>query len=66
MCRAFNNIFIAALRLFVLITTENYPSFMFPTLIQTLRSWFFFGAFIYIGVFILTAILLAIIVEAYW
>ncbi|XP_062498829.1 two pore calcium channel protein 1-like isoform X2 [Corticium candelabrum] len=63
---AFDNVGIAALRLFVLITTENYPSLIFPTYLRRARSWFFFGAFIYIGVFILTAILLAIIVEAYW
>ncbi|XP_065845102.1 sodium channel protein type 7 subunit alpha-like isoform X2 [Oscarella lobularis] len=65
-CGAYNNLLIAALRLFVLLTTENYPDLFLPAWDDTKLSWFFYGAFIYIGVFILTAILLAIIVDAYW
>eukprot|EP00118_Oscarella_pearsei_P004455 m.19116 g.19116 ORF g.19116 m.19116 type:complete len:1269 (+) comp27790_c0_seq3:144-3950(+) len=63
---SYNNLGIAALRLFVLLTTENYPDIFLPAWTQSKLSWFFYGAFIYIGVFILTAILLAIIVDAYW
>ncbi|XP_033628075.1 uncharacterized protein LOC117290662 [Asterias rubens] len=63
---AFDNVGITALRLFVLLSTENYPEFMVPAFQQNGVSFLYFGIFIFVGVFFLTAILLAIIVDSYW
>ncbi|XP_022097939.1 uncharacterized protein LOC110983191 isoform X3 [Acanthaster planci] len=63
---AFDNIGITALRLFVLLSTENYPEFMIPAFNKNSWSFLYFGIFVFVGVFFLTAILLAIIVDSYW
>ncbi|XP_070578004.1 uncharacterized protein [Ptychodera flava] len=63
---AFDHIGISSLRLFVLLTTENYPEFMLPTYAKNKYSFFYFGLFIYAGVFLLLAIMLAVIVDGYW
>ncbi|XP_023932786.1 uncharacterized protein LOC106174392 isoform X2 [Lingula anatina] len=63
---AFDNIGIAALRLFVLLTTENYPDLMVPAYDKQHANFIYFGIYLYVGVFFLTAILLAIVVESYW
>ncbi|XP_077989811.1 two pore calcium channel protein 1-like [Glandiceps talaboti] len=63
---AFDQIGIAALRLFVLLTTENYPDFMLPSYSNNQYSFFYFAIFIFVGVFLLLAIMLAIIVDGYW
>ncbi|XP_057304377.1 uncharacterized protein LOC130641552 isoform X3 [Hydractinia symbiolongicarpus] len=63
---AFDHIVIAMLRLLVLLSTENYPTFMLPAFRHNQANFFFFGTFVFVGVFFLTAILLAIIVDSYW
>ncbi|XP_033096631.1 uncharacterized protein LOC117100901 isoform X2 [Anneissia japonica] len=63
---AFNNVAITFLRLFVLLSTENYPEIMIPAYIGNHFSFFYFGIYLFVGVFFLTAILLAIIVDSYW
>ncbi|XP_038075187.1 uncharacterized protein LOC119742954 isoform X2 [Patiria miniata] len=63
---AFDNIGITALRLFVLLSTENFPEFMIPAFNKSNWSFLYFGIFVFVGVFFLTAILLAIIVDSYW
>lgn len=65
-CRAFDHFGVAALQVFVLLTTENYPEIMMPAFNVTEWSFFYFGLFLYVGVFFLTAIVLAIIVDSYW
>jgi hypothetical protein len=62
----FHNIGIAAVNLFVLFTTENYPGFIFPSYASSPASWLFFGIFISIGVFLLAPLLLAVIADLYW
>ena len=64
---AFNNPYYGFIRMFTLLTTENYPTLMFPaywTLNPVVCLWF--GAFIFIGVYFIQNLLLAIIVELYW
>ena len=39
---------------------------MVPAFKQSWVNFFFFGVYLYVGVFFLMAILLAIIVESYW
>ncbi|XP_071963410.1 uncharacterized protein [Antedon mediterranea] len=63
---AFNNIGVSFLRMFVLLSTENYPEIMIPAYIPNPFSFFYFGIYLFVGVFFLTAILLAIIVDSYW
>lgn len=62
----FDNIAIAFLRLFVLLTSENYPDVMVPAFTVFKINFFYFGIFLYVGVFFLTAVLLAIVVDSYW
>ena len=57
---------LAFIRMFVLITTENYPQVMMPAYEFHHASFTFFMFFIYFGVFILMSILLAIVVDNYW
>lgn len=64
--RAFDNFGIAALHVFVLLTTENYPELMLPAFNITEWSFIYFGSFLYVGVFFLTSIVLAIVVDSYW
>ncbi|XP_065051718.1 two pore calcium channel protein 1-like [Rhopilema esculentum] len=63
---AFDNVGIAILRLFVLLSTENYPEIMLPALRKNKLNFFYFGVFVFFGGFFLTAILLAIVVDSYW
>ncbi|XP_018673272.2 uncharacterized protein LOC100179610 [Ciona intestinalis] len=63
---AFDQVANAALHMFVLMSTENYPEFIIPAFVKNWANFFYFGLFLYAGVFFLTAILLAIIVESYW
>jgi len=63
---AFNNLASATMHMFVLMSTENYPEFMIPAYTRNWTNFFYFGIYLYAGVFFLTAILLAIIVENYW
>ncbi|XP_076799589.1 uncharacterized protein LOC143444284 [Clavelina lepadiformis] len=63
---AFDQVAIAAMHMFVLMSTENYPEFIIPAFVNNWVSFFYFGLYLYAGVFFLTAILLAIIVESYW
>ena len=63
---AFDNVAIAMLRLFVLVTTENYPEFMQPAYSSDPSAVFFFASFLYFGIFVLLAMLLATIVGFYW
>ncbi|XP_072031587.1 uncharacterized protein [Amphiura filiformis] len=63
---AFDHLGIASLRLFVLLTTENYPDLMTQAFSVDKLSAFYFIIYILIGVFFLTAILLAIVVDSYW
>ncbi|XP_074663159.1 uncharacterized protein LOC141915498 isoform X3 [Tubulanus polymorphus] len=62
----FDHVGYGILRLFALLTTENYPAFMMPAYGANTLNFFFFGIFLYAGVFFLLAILLAIIVDNYW
>jgi len=43
-----------------------FQEFIIPAFQKSWANFFFFGLFLYAGVFFLTAILLAIIVESYW
>ncbi|CAH1793102.1 unnamed protein product [Owenia fusiformis] len=63
---AYDHILIGALRLFALLSTENYPELMIPAYSVNNANFFYFGIFLYFGVFILTTVLLAIVVESYW
>ncbi|XP_064621124.1 uncharacterized protein LOC135484023 [Lineus longissimus] len=63
---SFDHIGLAIIRLFVLLTTENYPNFMLPAFNHTQVNFLYFGIFLYAGVFFLTPILVAIIVDSYW
>eukprot|EP00794_Sanderia_malayensis_P017536 gene17536-19286_t len=63
---AFDNLGTAMLRLFVLLSTENYPEIMLPALRKDKSNFFFFGVYVFFGGFFLTAILLAIVVDTYW
>ena len=62
----FSNAALAFVRMFVLITTENYPDVMTPVYDYHKASIIYYIVFIYFGVFILTSILLAIVVDNYW
>lgn len=62
----FSNCLLAFVRMFVLITTENYPAVMLPAYDYHNASFIYFMVFIYFGVFILMSILLAIVVDNYW
>lgn len=57
---------LAFIRMFVLITTENYPDVMTPVYSYHNTTFIYYVVFIYFGVFILTSILLAIVVDNYW
>ncbi|XP_071834733.1 uncharacterized protein [Apostichopus japonicus] len=63
---SFDNVAITFLRLFVLLSTENYPEVMIPAYSQSKVTFIYFGIFLFVGVFFLTAILLAIVVDSYW
>ncbi|PIK51700.1 putative two pore calcium channel protein 1 isoform X3 [Apostichopus japonicus] len=63
---SFDNVAITFLRLFVLLSTENYPEVMIPAYSQSKVTFIYFGIFFFVGVFFLTAILLAIVVDSYW
>ncbi|XP_048579901.1 sodium channel protein type 11 subunit alpha isoform X2 [Nematostella vectensis] len=62
----FNHIGLGMLRLFVLLSTENFPEVMLPAMRTHGSFFFFFGFYVFVGVFFLTAILLAIVVDSYW
>ena len=62
----FSNAALAFIRMFVLITTENYPDVMLPVYEYHHVTFIYFVVFIYFGVFILMSILLAIVVDNYW
>ena len=62
---SFDNIGIAFTRLFVLFTTENYPMFMEPAYADSEYSFVYFFVFLYLGVFFLNSIVLALIVNIY-
>lgn len=62
----FNHVGFGMLRLFVLLSTENYPEVMLPALREHSANFIYFGFFVFVGVFFLTAILLAIVVDSYW
>ena len=62
----FTNAARAFVRMFVLITTENYPDVMIPVYRYHNVTIVYYIIFIYFGVFILTSILLAIVVDNYW
>nr|XP_039267523.1 voltage-dependent P/Q-type calcium channel subunit alpha-1A-like isoform X1 [Styela clava] len=63
---AFDHVAIASLHMFVLMSTENYPDVIIPAYDVSVANFFYFMFYLYAGVFFLTAILLAIIVESYW
>ncbi|XP_065898997.1 uncharacterized protein [Dysidea avara] len=63
---AFDHVLMASLRLFTLLTTENYPDFIFPAYCKSQHTFYYFGSFLFLGVFILTALLLAVIANIYW
>ncbi|XP_030854181.1 uncharacterized protein LOC115929441 isoform X2 [Strongylocentrotus purpuratus] len=63
---AFDHVGITSLRLFVLLSTENYPDLMIPAYRTSHWNFLYFGIFLFVGVFFLTAIILAIIVDSYW
>ncbi|XP_071481798.1 uncharacterized protein [Diadema antillarum] len=63
---AFDHVGISFLRLFVLLSTENYPDVMIPAFTSSRWNFLYFGLFVFVGVFFLTAIMLAIIVDSYW
>lgn len=62
----FKNAALAFVRMFVLITTENYPDVMKPVYDYHSATIIYYMIFIYFGVFIFTSILLAIVVDNYW
>ncbi|KAL9958922.1 hypothetical protein ACROYT_G035999 [Oculina patagonica] len=63
---AFDHVAFGMLRLFVLLSTENFPEVMLPALRVDPAYFIYFGLFVFVGVFFLTAILLAIVVDSYW
>ena len=64
---SFDNIIIATFRMFILLTTENYPDFMMPAYwILSPGAWLYFGIFILIGLFLLQSFILAVIVNIFW
>jgi len=63
---AFNHVAFGMLKLFVLLSTENFPEVMLPALRVHPAYIIYFGLFVFFGVFFLTAILLAIVVDSYW
>lgn len=63
---AFDDVAYGMLRLFVLLSTENFPEVMLPALRVESAYFVYFGLFVFVGVFFLTAILLAIVVDSYW
>ncbi|CAH1261386.1 TPCN1 [Branchiostoma lanceolatum] len=62
----FDQIGTSSLQLFVLLSTENYPDFMMQAFDKDNAAFLYFGIFLYVGVYFLAAILLAIIVDSYW
>eukprot|EP00058_Branchiostoma_floridae_P018980 XP_002604469.1 hypothetical protein BRAFLDRAFT_79230 [Branchiostoma floridae] len=62
----FDQIGTSSLQLFVLLSTENYPDFMMKAFDKERAAFLYFGIFLYVGVYFLAAILLAIIVDSYW
>ncbi|XP_078672730.1 uncharacterized protein LOC144911997 isoform X3 [Branchiostoma floridae x Branchiostoma belcheri] len=62
----FDQIGTSSLQLFVLLSTENYPDFMMQAFDKNRAAFLYFGIFLYVGVYFLAAILLAIIVDSYW
>ena len=58
---SFDHIGIALIRLFVLVTTENYPDVMMPAYRESNMAFIFFGLFLVIGVFYILPMLLAIV-----
>ena len=62
----FSNFALAFVRMFVLITTENYPDVMDPVYEYHNVTIVYYAVFIYFGVFVLMSILLAIVVDNYW
>ncbi|EGD78654.1 hypothetical protein PTSG_01632 [Salpingoeca rosetta] len=62
----FDNFLRAFLRLFVLFTTENYPYVVVPAYQRDSATFIFFFAFVYAGVFFLTAMLLGLVVSTYF
>lgn len=65
--QSYDNIFIASFRMFILLTTENYPDVMIPAYwILSPSTWFYFGFFILVGLYLLQSFILAVIVDAFW
>ena len=57
----FDNIGTAFLRLFVLFTNENYPMFIEPAHMSNPATFIYFFVFIYIGLFFLNSLILALV-----
>jgi hypothetical protein len=52
---------VGMLRLFVLLTTENYPGVMFPAYRVTQSSFSFFGIFVVAGTFFIVPMQLTVV-----
>ncbi|XP_013412227.1 sodium channel protein type 4 subunit alpha isoform X1 [Lingula anatina] len=63
---SFDNIGFSFIKVFSLLTTSNYPHIMWGAYLASWTSFFYFAVFLYAGLFIATALLLAIIVDEYW
>lgn len=61
----FNDFATSVTALFVLLTTENYPNIMYPALESSYWYTLFFISFMIIGVFLLMAVLLAVMLDVY-
>ncbi|KAL5256032.1 hypothetical protein ACHWQZ_G011296 [Mnemiopsis leidyi] len=62
---SFSDPLIGMVRLVVLISTENYPDVMLPAFKANRANFLYFIVFIFIGMFLLLSVLLAVIVE-FW
>lgn len=62
---AFDDPVIAFIRMFVLVTTENYPDIMMPAYNHNKASFVFFALFLVIGVFYILPMLLAVVMDSY-
>lgn len=62
---SFRDPLIGMVRLVVLISTENYPDVMLPAFKANRANFLYFIVFIFIGMFLLLSVLLAVIVE-FW
>lgn len=62
---SFDHVGIGFIRLFVLVTTENYPDVMLPAYRENKRSFVFFGVFLVFGVFYILPMLLAVVMVSF-